>query len=93
MTPQIRQRMTVQGEAHLLAARMQRAIAGLETFQEWAPVVIATARGCGGPVFMCYDDAGGNVHSWAKQDFYKVRQVRNNPRDGRLLYDAVNAKR
>jgi hypothetical protein len=79
-------------KARALAERMNAAVAGLNTFEEWAPVVIETLRGCGSNVWITYDDAGGNAHSWTKPDFHKVRQVRNHPVWGRKLFDAVEGR-
>jgi hypothetical protein len=77
--------------ARELAAKMQAALAGVEAWQDYSRIVIDTVRGCGGDVWLAYDDAGGNAHSWAKQDFHKVRQVRNSPVLSRELFDAIQA--
>lgn len=77
-------------KARALAARVTAAIAGADTFEEWAPLVVAACRGCGGAVWLCYDDAGGSAHSWTKPQFHKVRQVRNSPTWGPMLFDAIN---
>jgi hypothetical protein len=75
--------------ARALALRVQSAIATIEEFDAWAPVVVETVRGCGAAVWQCYDDAGGSAHSWAKHDFGKVRLVRNHPHWGPMLCAAV----
>lgn len=78
--------------AFALAARVQAAVANANTFAEWAPLVIEACRGCGYDAWITYDDAGGNAHSWAKQDFHKVRQVRNHPLVHVQLFDAIQQK-
>jgi len=78
-------------EARELAARMNDAIDKLDTFAQWAPVVVEQCRGIGGAVWITYDDAGGNAHSWTAPNFHKVRQVRNHPVWGPLLTKAVNS--
>lgn len=82
-----------QDEARILGAKVEKAIAGADTFAEWAPLVVEACRGCGGGAWQCYDDAGGNAHRWVGEEFYKVRQVRNHPEWFRKLYDAINAPR
>jgi hypothetical protein len=82
----------VNNAARELAKRMNAALHGIEDFATFAPIVIATARGCGGNAWQIYDDAGGNAHSWTAPEFHKVRQVRNSPTFGAALCDAVNEK-
>lgn len=80
-------------EARALNDRVSAAIAGKDEFAVFAPIVVETCRGCGADVWMCYDDAIGNAHSWIGAESYKVRQVRNHPTFGRMLCDAVNGRK
>ena len=85
-------RLSVRQAARALADNMNAAIGKVDAFADFAPIVVEQCRGIGGAVWLTYDDAGGNAHSWTAPNFHKVRQVRNSPAWCKALSDAINSK-